>query len=139
MSEKNKALVRRYVEEIWNQGKLSSIDELVGENYSHFSSQLPRAQGAEALKEMVSGLRAAFPDGRFSIEEEVGEGDTVVNRWTFQGTHRGEWLGIAATGRQVKVNGTATSQIKGGKLVDHWADWDALGMMQQLGAIEKKF
>ena len=83
---------------------------------------------------MVSGVRASFPDGHFTVEEVLAEGDAVAQRWTFRATHQGEFMGMAGTGRKVEVCGMAISHVKDGKMVDHTADWDALGMLKQVGA-----
>lgn len=136
MSEQNKAIVRRIVEEIWNGGDMSSAGELIGPGYRQHSSQLPPFEGVEALAELVSAFRTGFPDARFSIDQEVAEGDAVVHQWTLRGTQLGEWNGIPATGRAIEVRGTAISRLQDGKVVEHTADWDAMGMMQQLGVIE---
>ena len=136
MSEQNKAIVRRVVDEIWNSGDMSSAGELIAAGYRQHSSQLPPFEGLEALAELVSGLRAGFPDAHFSIDQEVAEGDAVVHQWTLRGTQLGEWNGIPATGKSIEVRGTAISRLRDGKVVEHTADWDAMGMMQQLGVIE---
>lgn len=136
MSDRNKAAARRWTEEIWNHGDFSSAKEFVADDVRFQSNQIPPFDGLETLQETVSGLRAGFPDGRFTVDEMIAEGDAVVHRWTFRGTHGGEWLGIPATGKQVEVTGTATSHLEDGKIVDHVADWDALRMMQQLGAVK---
>jgi steroid delta-isomerase-like uncharacterized protein len=75
----------------------------------------------------------AFPDIKINIEDEIGEGDKVVTRWTFQGTHQGELMGMPATGKRVSVSGISTDRIANGKVVEHWAELDMLGLMQQLG------
>jgi steroid delta-isomerase-like uncharacterized protein len=136
MSEQNKAIVNRFVSEIWNAGDLSSAAELIADDYRHHSSQLAPIVGRDGLAAMVADLRSGFPDARFTVEKELAEGDMVAHRWIFQGTHSADWNGIPATGRKVEVHGTAISHLKDGKIVEHTADWDAMGMMQQLGVIE---
>lgn len=135
MSDVNKAIANRWVEEIWNGGEFSSADEFISETIFLQSNHVPPARGLEQLEETVLGLRAGFPDGRYTIDETVAEGDTVVQRWTFRGTHLGESFGIAATGKTVEVTGTGTIHLENGKVVEHLADWDALKLMQQLGAV----
>ena len=82
---------------------------------------------------MVS-LLAAFPDGRWTIEGQVAEGDKVATRWSFTGTHQGELMGVAPTGKRVTASGMVIDRIVEGKIVEEWEEWDALGMMQQMGA-----
>ena len=137
MSDVNEAIARRYIEEIWNDGNLATVEELIDDGYYHRSSQIPDFEGPELLAELVSELRGAFPDARFSVEEMIAEGDTVVQRWTFRGTHEGTWLGIEATGVEVEVGGTGTSHFKDGRIIEHLADWDAMGMFQQLGGLDR--
>jgi steroid delta-isomerase-like uncharacterized protein len=136
VSEHNRKIARRAIDEIWNSGDFSSVDELIGDSYHHRSNQIPPLDGVEALKDLVAGIREGFPDGRFTVDEEVADGNTVVHRWTFRGTHLGVWAGISGTGKKVEVTGTGTNHFEGGKIVEHLADWDAMGMMQQVGAIE---
>ena len=136
MSDANKAITKRWVDEIWNGNDLSSAHEYVSETVFLQSNHIPPARGLKQLEETVLGLRSGFPDGRYTVHETVAEGDTVVQRWTFRGTHLGESFGIPATGKKVEITGTATTHLKNGKIVDHLADWDALALMQQLGVVE---
>ena len=92
-------------------------------------------RGPEGAKETAKMYRNAFPDVQLSIEDQVAEGDKVVTRWIGSGTHQGEMMGIAPTGNQVRVDGMTISRIEDGKIVEEWEIYDALGMMQQLGAI----
>jgi steroid delta-isomerase-like uncharacterized protein len=132
----NKAVVRRYIEEAFNKNNPSLVDELCSPNYRHHDPGTPTAQsGPAALKQVISIYHSAFPDVRVTIEEQIAEGDQVVTRWTAQGTHRGELMGIAPTGRQVKVSGMQMDRITGGKFAESWVNWDTLGMMQQLGVV----
>lgn len=134
MSEQNKAVAKRWVEEIWNSGDFSSADEYVAEDIHFRSSQAPAFNGIGTLKEMVAGNRAAFPDGHFTIDETIAEGNAVAHRWTFHGTHQGEFLGVPATGKKVEVTGTAVTHVRDGTIVEHLADVDMLSILQQIGA-----
>lgn len=134
MSDRNRTVAQRFVEEIWNNGDLSSAPELLDSEFYMRTNQIEPVRGVEALSGVVGGLRAAFPEGRFAIDEEIAGDNAIVHRWTFRGVHRGEWIGIQGTGKQVEVTGTATSHFREGKMSEHFADWDALGMMQQIGA-----
>lgn len=131
-TEENKAVVRRIFEEVWNKGNLVVAGELMAD-VLHFAGQ--DFKGPENLKQMVAMTRTAFPDGHTKIEDMVAEGDKVVCRITFTGTHKGEYMGIAPTGKQVTMIGIAISRFAGGKEAEVWAIEDTLGMMQQLGVV----
>ena len=136
MSEQNKALVRRTLEEIWNKGNLAVADELIAPNHvAHDPASLNPGSGPEATKQQASTYRTAFPDLHITIEDQVAEGDQVVTRWTATGTHRGDLMGIAPTGKQMTITGINISRIAGGKAQEDWTNWDTIGMMQQLGAV----
>ncbi len=114
----------------------SLIDETVDTNFVNHSAANPEeGRGPEDVKRLFAAFRAAFPDGRTTIEDAVAEGDTVVTRWTFHGTHEGEFAGIAPTGRRVMLAGINIDRIAGGKFVERWHQMDRLGLMQQLGVI----
>jgi steroid delta-isomerase-like uncharacterized protein len=127
----NKALLRRWIEGV-NKGNLALFDEVYGDcvYYSPATGELKR----EALKQFMVSLLAAFPDGRWTIEGQVAEGDKVATRWSFTGTHQGELMGVAPTGKRVTASGMVIDRIVEGKIVEEWEEWDALGMMQQMGA-----
>ena len=134
MSEQNKTLVRRVIEEVYNQGNLAVVDELAaGDLLIHMTSQ--EIRGREGAKQYVAALRAGFPDLQITIEDQIAEGDRVVTRWTACGTHMGQFQGIPPTGKEVRVVGTDIDRIADGKTVECWSHVDELGMMQQLGAI----
>ncbi len=125
--EENKAIARRAFEEIWSQGKLDVIDEI-------YATGLKQKQ-QKIVRTSVSRWRAAFPDLKFTIEDQIAEGDKVVTRWTSTGTHKGELMGIAPTGVKMTVTGIEISRIAGGKIMEKGENWDALGMWQQLGVV----
>ena len=136
MSEQNKALVRRTIEEIWNKGNLAVADELIAPNHvAHDPANPNPGSGPEVTKQQASMYRTAFPDLHMTIEDQVAEGDQVVTRWTATGTHRGDLMGIAPTGKQMTITGINISRIAGGKAQEDWTNWDTIGMMQQLGAV----
>ena len=133
MSETNKALLRHVIEEGFNKRNVALFDEL-------FADCVYRAPGVgelrgEAYRPFLTSVLAAFPDGRWTIEDQVAEGDKVVTRWTFIGTHKREIIGIAPTGRQVRLSGMMIDRIVGGKITEEWEEYDTLGMMQQLDAV----
>lgn len=135
MSEANKAVVRRYIEENFNQGNLELIDEFFSADSVFQAPHSPELRGREERKEFEASLRKAFPDLHYSIDELIAEGDKVVMRWSFEGTHQGEWQGISSTGKKVSCGGTSTFRIANGMITEEFVQWDALGFMQQLGAM----
>jgi steroid delta-isomerase-like uncharacterized protein len=138
LSEENKAIVRRQEEELFTQGNLGAADELYAPDYvGHDPSNPEDIRGLEAAKQAASDYRKAFPDLRVTVEDVIAEGDKVAARLRFRGTHRGELDGIAPTGRRVDCTGIVISRMEGGKIAEDWANFDDLGMMQQLGAISK--
>jgi steroid delta-isomerase-like uncharacterized protein len=133
--EANKAIARRYFEELLNKGTLAVADEILATNIIVHSSFQTFIHGVENAKQSMAGFRAAFPDQHFTIEDEIGEGDKVVVRYVYRGTHQGEFQGIAPTGKQVTIAGIAIYQITGGRIEKVWVASDSLGLMQQLGVV----
>lgn len=136
MSEQNKGLVRRAVEEVWNLGNYAVVDELVASDIViHASTPDAEVHGPEGVKQFYTALRKAFPDIHFAIEDQIAEGDRVVTRWTARGTHRGEFNGIPPTGKRGAITGIDIDRIAGGKVVECWPQVDELSLLQQLGVI----
>ena len=135
--EENKAISRRVIEEGWNQGKLAVIDEIYATDYVGHYVGSPDNHGPEGEKQFVTMYRTAFPDFHITVHDMIAEGDKVVIRWTATGTHQGDLMSIPPTGVQETHTGISIAHIAGGKLVEFWCNWDALGMMQQLGVIPK--
>ena len=135
MSADNKSLHRRFVEEVFNQGNLAAVDELVAPDIIDHNAFPGLTPGSEGVKQIASILRAAFPDIHYTLEDEIAEGDKAVVRDTMRGTHRGEFMGIAPTGKQVTVGGMDITRWSNGKIVEHWAQFDTLGLLQQLGVV----
>ena len=134
MSEENKIIARRHVEEVLSQGNLGLVDEIFARDFvGHAPSEEKR--GPEAMKKFVSGLRRAFPDLRVRFEDQIAEGDKVTIRWTALGTHKGEFQGMPPTGRQMTMTAMTLARIANGKIVEAWTERDTLGMLQQLGAM----
>ncbi len=134
-TEDNKAVSRRFYEEVINQKQLAVINEVAGDNYlSHdFPPGLP--PGREGLKIFISVFHAAFPDGHLTIDQMIAEGDTVATRLTFHGTHTGEFQGIAPTGKKVTIPALDMARFESGKLVEHWGGPNQMSLLQQLGVI----
>jgi predicted ester cyclase len=134
--EQNKTNFRRIPEEIFNQGNLTLADEIIAADYvDHVPLPPGWPTGPAGLKQFVTMFRAAFPDFHYSVEDAIAEGDMVVGRVTVQGTHQGEFMGIPPTGKQATWSEIHMGRFAEGKLVEHWANIDQLGMLQQLGVI----
>ena len=135
MSPDNKAIVRRLYDEAWNKRKLEVVSQIVSPSHALQAPTLSGSSvGPEAYKGQISLFLAAFPDLRFIVEETVVEKEKVVARWTFSGTHKGKFMGVPATNKKVSVDGITIHYFAGGKIMDSFTNWDALGMMRQLGA-----
>ena len=133
-TEENKALVRRFYEEI-DRGNLVAMDELVAEDYiNHAPPPFPGPAGREGLKRAFKIFWEATP-GYHQIEDMLAEGDKVVTRLTAYGTHAGEMAGIPPTGKKLTMTAIAIHRIADGKIVEHWAEKDTLGFLQQLGVL----
>ena len=135
MAQDNSAIVRRFVDEVINQGKMGSAEEFVWEDVVEQVPLPGRGPGLEGLKDVLRGMRSAFPDIDFSIKEQVCEGDKVVSRFDWTGTHKAEFMGVPATGRQVRVWGVVIDRLEAGRIKDTRILMDALGLMMQLGAL----
>jgi steroid delta-isomerase-like uncharacterized protein len=131
MWEENKDLIRRYLEECIGRNDMSLMDELLAENYIWHTPSLGDLD-LQAYKQFQPSVLAGFPDGHWVIEDMVAEGDRVAWRWTFCGTHLGAFMGIPATGREVRMSGMIISRIADGRIAEEWEIYDAMGMMQQL-------
>ena len=136
-TEANKAIARRFLEEVFGQGKLAVADEILAPDHvDHGPGALPGTPpGPEGSKMLVTVYRNAFPDIHFTIDEQIAEGDKVVTRWTGHATHQGELAGIPATGKSATVTGMGVDRIVNGKIAESWGIFDQFGMMQQLGVI----
>ena len=132
MSEENKALVRRYFER-W--GATEAEMEILAPDFLGHMPGMPEPLNREAFIEYQGVVLSAFPDFAPTLEEQVAEGDKVVNRLIFHGTHQGDFQGIPPTGKQITVTALTIERVVGGKIVEHWIEYDALGMMQQLGVV----
>lgn len=135
-AEENKLISWRLQEEVFGGGKLELVDELLAPDYiSHAPGDPELSRGPEDIREIVRAYHSAFPDIAFRVEKQVAEGDMVVTRWTARGTHRGEFMGVPPSGRRVRVSGMSMDRISGGRIVENWNYWEALEMMQQIGAV----
>jgi steroid delta-isomerase-like uncharacterized protein len=136
MSEQiNKEIVRRFVDEYQTGGSETAFAELLDPDVVDHSLPPGISPGAEGVKQQFDGFRAAFPDFRATILDQVAEGDLVVTRKVFHGTHRGELGGIPPSGREVEIQVIDIVRIRDGRIAEHWNVVDRLGLMQQLGAL----
>jgi steroid delta-isomerase-like uncharacterized protein len=137
MSEQNKALSRRNIEEVWNQRKLEVIDELVATSSVLHDPSVPggKVAGSQGYRQFVQVYLTAFPDTHFTIHDQIADGDKVVTRWTATGTHKGDLMGIAPTGKRSTVTGITIDRYDAGKAIESWVNYDTLGMFQQLGVV----
>lgn len=135
-TEENKAIIRRWLEEGWSRGNLAIADELIDSNFVvHGAGGQVVPSGPQGVKQLVAAWRTGFPDGQMSIDDLLGEGDKVVVRMTWRGTHQGNFNGVAPTGNRVAVTSIGIDRIANGKIAEGWGEVDMLGMYRQLGAI----
>lgn len=135
-SEQNKALVREMMEEVFNRGNMSRLDEFMAPDFVEHEELPPGIPpGREGVKQLPTMLHSAFPDFKVTIDDMVAEGDKVVIRQTWSGTHKGEFMGVPPTGKNVSFQVIDIIRVAGGKVVEHWGQMDNMGLMQQLGAI----
>ena len=133
MSQENVTLIRRWFEEVWNKGRREAIDEMASPDaIAH--GHAPYDIGLDQFRGFYTSVRAAFPDIHIGIDFTVADADKVAARWTATATHKGTFLGYAATGRPIKISGVSIMRIAGGKIVEAWDTWDQLGLMVQIGA-----
>ena len=136
MSENNKTIVRRLIEEFWNKGNQSLADQLFAPIYTHHDASTPDfGQGPKGERKRSTLYRTAFPDLRLTVEDIIAEGETVVARWSCRGTHKGDLNGIAPTGKQFNITGVSIARFTNGKMSEGFVNWDALSLMQQLGVV----
>lgn len=135
-TEANKALIRRFYDEFFNKRNLNIVDELHTADFQHHDSGAPDPGGGpEGYKQRNAMFLKAFPDRQVTIDDLVAEGNKVVTRSTMRATQTGDLPGIKATGKKVVVTATIISRIQGGKIAEEWEDWNALGMLEQLGVV----
>jgi steroid delta-isomerase-like uncharacterized protein len=137
-AQQNKELIRRFFEvmnqEVWPKGNLSVTDDFISPDYEYHDPSSP-VRGREGFRQLITMYRTAFPDARFTIEEQVAEGDKVLTRFSVTGTQRGTFLGIAPTNKKATVSVLSLVRLTGGKVVEEWERFDTLQLMQQLGAV----
>jgi predicted ester cyclase len=134
MSAESEALVRRFFQEFCNDRRSELAEELLAENYVSHGPQAPPAEGPDGARERV-GLYQDAVDGHWEVRDIFSVGDRVAARWTGSGTHRGELMGLDPTGRPIAVDAISLFRIADGRIAEEWTVWDALGLLQQVGAV----
>jgi steroid delta-isomerase-like uncharacterized protein len=133
--DSNKTLYRRWFEEVVSEGNLPLADELLADNYAMHFPGMDEPVDRDGHKQLVMMFRAGFPDWVETVEDVIAEGDRVVIRVLGRGTHEGEFQGVPPTGKRVTATGVGIGRIANGRIAETWAEYDALGLMRQLGAI----
>ena len=133
-TEQNKAIVRRFFEEVFNTGNFDRLDELFAPDFTgHGLASQGAGTGPDKVRHTVLHFRHAFPDIQFRVEEMIAEGDKVVVRVSFRGTHQGEFMGIPATGKLVHVSGVELARLENGKIIEEgWHYMDEQALLHQL-------
>jgi len=134
-TEENKALVRNEFERWELKGDETLVDERYAADCAYHGPGGLEFRGRDGMKQLMAMLGAAFPDKRYTIHDMIAEGDKVVSRWTLRATHKGEFMGIPATNKQVAFTGVYIMRMADGSNVEWWLEADFLSLMQQLGAI----
>lgn len=132
-TEENKTMIRRMTEEVTNKGNLAVVDEVVAPNLVSHALSGEEIKGPEGIKQMITTMRTAFPDLHSTIDGMVAEGDMVASRNTMRGTFKGEYMGIAPTGKQFTIKAVTFHRFEGGKEVESWIYSDILSWYQQMG------
>ena len=132
-TETNKAVIRRYFEQVWKQDRPDLFEEFIADNVVHHG--IEQVPGLEGMKAGYAMSLQAFPDLQLTIDDEIAEDDKVVIRWTLKATHQGELMGIPGTGKKITQSGFSIFRLANAKVVELWFLADNMSMMQQLGVI----
>ena len=132
-----KAVICRWVDEVWNEGSVESLRDIASPNYVYHDPSTESVVGADldGQVKLLDMSRTAFPDLNTTVDDLIAEGDRAVARWTCTGTHEADFLGVPATGVKSTVTGTSIYRFSEGQIAEEWKVWDALGLMQQLGVV----
>ncbi len=137
-AEENKAVVRRWYIDVFQNGKLDIIDQIFSPDYVNHDTSAPPPgwpRGPQGARAVVATYRGAFPDIHYAIDDQIAQGDRVVTRWTARATNTGPLMGMPPSGKKVTVTGVTIERIAGGKIAETWANFDLLGLLQQIGAV----
>ena len=136
MSELNKQLVRRFFDEVCNASDLAAANAIFAPGHVYHDPSSPGiADGPQGMKDLIGAYQSGFPDAHWTVDDTMTDGDTVITRWTGSGTHRGDLMGIAPTGKHVSITGVWIHRVEDGRIAESWNVWDTLGMLQQLGVV----
>lgn len=135
-AEDNKKLIRKYIEEIINTGNINKIEEFISPKYTEIHEGKKHTVGIEGAKEHIIGVRQTYPDLTLTVDRQIAEGDWVATCITARGTHRGSWLGIKPTGKQVSFTGVNIEKIENGKITEHGGAANLLYQLLEIGAIK---
>ena len=138
-AEENVQLLQRWFQEVWNEGKIETVHELLSPDAVAIGQAGPQAviHGPVDFVPFVQRILSAFPDMKLTVEDCFGAGDKVVLRWSASMTHLGDGLGLPATGKPVRLTGITIARFRDGQIVEGWDNWDQLGMLQQIGAYQQ--
>jgi steroid delta-isomerase-like uncharacterized protein len=134
-TEQNKAVLQRVFDEIFNGNNMAAVDELIDNAYVYRRPGRLDSHGPEMYKRLLGAFRAAFPDCHFTVEHMIAEGDDVFTHWRLMGTHRGDYMGVAPTGKRVIADGMVLSRCNQGRIVEELELMDELSIMRQLGVV----
>ena len=140
MAVRNEDLVRRWFSEVWDQGRESSVDDLLANDAVVHGLGQPaeEVRGPAGFKPFLRKFQGAFTDIQITVDQTIAEGEWVASRWTARMTHRGDQLGVPATGGRVEVTGMSMGRFQGGKMVEAWNSWDQLALMEQTKALTRQ-
>jgi steroid delta-isomerase-like uncharacterized protein len=136
MSERNKELIRRMFDELANKGNLEVVDEVFDTNLVAHEPGGMTVNGPRGYRQIVESYRSAMPDMSLTVESAISEDDMVAARWSAQGNNTGSYQGIPASGKKLKMSGIIMARIAHDRIVEVWEEFDAAGMLQQMGVIK---
>jgi predicted ester cyclase len=131
----NREVVRRFFDEFMNERKLDKVEDYVTRNWVNHDPSLTTMEGYEGARQLVRTLTGGFPDMKIRIEDIIAEGDRIAVRFSFVGTHKGDFMGAAATGKKVNASACGIFRVQDGRLAENWVVFDALGLAKQIGMI----
>jgi steroid delta-isomerase-like uncharacterized protein len=134
-NENKNIVLRKWYQELWDKWNIKVSDELLAADYTLHVSGVPTPMNREAAKQVIKMFSVAFPDLQHTIDEMIAEGNTVAARWTVSGTHRGEFQGIAPTGKRITLSGTTVHHMTDGRISETWLTMDNLELLRKLGAV----
>ena len=128
----NKELVRRFYKEVYGDWNMALVDEVVSPQFTSHDWPKGSPTGPQGFRSFYSAIQAAVPDARYEVDDLIAEDDRVVVRWRLLGTHKGDFRGIAATGRAIALKGIAIYRVNGGKLMERWVVTDLYGLLEEI-------